>query len=122
MSFGFLVFVLVYGEIKSLFYVSNSLIEKTISSQKIVFAIIGESIRAFITTWLYINHKADKSKILNTIRFGICCSLLIAAIWIFVGVEFLNPKNKFSFIINDSIILFIQGIISGFVLWKAYKE
>ena len=92
------------------------------STSQLVLGGLGESIRAVLTTWLYRYHQTNKSRLANALLFGLICSALIGSIWLLVGVELIDAHYKLSFIIDDGIILLLQGLISGVVLWLVYRK
>ena len=115
----FLGVVVIYGILKGMIVGNTN--GAAYSNHQIIIAICAESLRAICTVWLYIHHKADKSSLLKAIVFGLVCALLIGAMWIILGAAFLHPTDTISFIIDDSIILLLQGVVSGVVLWRVYK-
>lgn len=121
MAIAFLVIVVLYGKTKNIILGVDTQSEIGYSARQLIFSVLGELIRAFLTSWLYKYHKTNKAVITNAIQFGIICSALIGSIWLLIGMEFLNPKNKLSFIIDDGIILTLQGLISGIILWLLYR-
>jgi len=122
MTAGFLIAVILYGKVYNSICGIGVQIDEGYTTRQVILAISGESIRAVITSWLYNHHKSDKSLIWAAFKFGIICSMLVGSIWLLLGVEFLNQENKISFIVNDGIILTLQGILSGFVLWLIYRN
>ena len=122
MTFGFLIVVVVYIKIKNIILGVDAQIDSSYTTRQLILAFFGESARAYLTTWLYLYHRTDKSSVINSIKFGIICSALIASIWLFLGVEFFGSHDKISFLIDDGIILVLQGLIAGLVLWVIYKN
>ena len=122
MAAGFLVIVIVYAELKNIFLEPIIQSDFEYSTRQLILGGLGESIRAFLTSWLYKYHKTNKSLITNAIQFGMICSALIGSIWLFVGIELVDSENELGFIIDDGIILLLQGFISGIVLWLIYKR
>ena len=122
MTVGFLIAVVFYTEVKSIFWGGGVQIDNGYTSRKLLFAILGESIRAYITSWLYLSHKTDKSLVINAIKFGIICSALIGSIWLVLGMKFFDIQDKLSFLIDDGIILILQGLIAGILLWFIFKN
>lgn len=93
-----------------------------ISLNQVLAALFGEGLRAVITDWLYQRHTNDKTKLRVAISFGLICSSLIASIYLFIGAAFIIKEDILSFLIDDGIILFLQGLASGYVLWFIYKS
>ncbi|MEM9548043.1 MAG: hypothetical protein AAGA77_18825 [Bacteroidota bacterium] len=122
MAIGFLLVVVVYGNIKSLFSEANNQAEVNYVTNQLFFGALGESLKAFLTSWLYQYHSTNKSVITNALKFGVICSAMVASVWLFVGMEFMSPGNKLSFIIDDGMILLLQGLVSGIVLWFIFKN
>lgn len=122
MSIGFLITVTVYQSCKHQLLGGESSAESNLTNQQLWAAVIGETIRAILTSWLYVHHNKKNFSLGNTIKFGLICSALIGSIWLIVGAEFLHHTNKLSFIIDDGIILLLQGLISGVILWVIYRR
>ncbi|MEO1033557.1 MAG: hypothetical protein AAFX55_19375 [Bacteroidota bacterium] len=122
MSIGFLITVSIYQYFKQQWLGGDSSSERNLTNPQIWSAIMGETIRAVLTSWLYMYHNKKGFSIGKTIKFGLVCSGLIGSIWLIVGAEFLNHTDKLSFIIDDGIILVLQGLIAGIVLWLIYKK
>ena len=122
MAIGFLVMVVVYGKVKSIIFSTPGPANIEYSTNQMIYGGLGESIRALLTSWLYTRHRTNKSRWTNALKFGMVCAALIGSIWLFVGMELVDPDYKLSFILDDGLILFFQGLISGFVLWLIYKD
>ncbi len=119
---GFLLVVVLYIEVKSIIWRGGVQIDNGYTGRQLLFAIFGESIRAYITSWLYLYHRTDKTLLINAIKFGIICSALIGSIWLVLGMEFFDLPDKLSFLIDDGIILILQGLVAGILLWFVYKN
>lgn len=121
-TIGFLASVILYLKIKHMVWGGDAQNDNGYTSQQLIFAVLGECIRAYVTNWLYVYHRTDKSLLINAIKFGVICSALIGSIWLPLGMEFLNPQDKLSFLIDDGIILTLQGLVAGIVLWFMYND
>lgn len=121
MTVGFLIAVILYAKVKQIVGAGTQ-IDNGYTNRQLIFAVLAEFIRAFITNWMYLYHRTDKSLLINAIKFGIISSALIGSLWLLLGVEFFNPQDKLSFLIDDGIILTLQGLIAGFILWFIYKN
>ena len=121
MAIAFLLTVILYGHVKGWFVNNGPADSGGYTSPQIISAVLAETLRAIATTWLYLHHGKDKSRLANALLFGLVCSLLVGSLWIFLGAGFFNPENKISFVVNDSIILILQGMLSGLVLWLVFK-
>jgi hypothetical protein len=91
------------------------------SNHDIFIGVISELIRAFITVYLYSMTLECGKSILHGIKFGLLYSALIASLYIFLGALYFNIKNPVKFIIVDTAILFIQGIVTGIALYFIFK-
>lgn len=92
------------------------------SNKEMYAGIVSETLRALITVYLYATTKNRGISILHSIKFGLLYSALIASLYIVLGAFYFQTKNPLKFILVDSFILFIQGILSGLILYSFYKQ
>lgn len=100
----------------------NSADSTSYSFKEMIVGIISETIRSFITCYLYKSTIDRGSTMIHGIKFGLLYSGLIAALYIILGAFYFQLKNPLRFVIMDSFILLIQGIASGVVLYYIYKR
>ena len=122
MALGFLVVVVLYIKAKHLMSAEGIQISQDYNNQQLMLAVSGELLRAFFTDWLYLYHKTNQSLLTNALKFGLVCSALIGSIWLILGMEFLESQDRLSFLIDDGIILSLQGLVAGIVLWLVYRK
>lgn len=91
------------------------------SINEMVVGIVSEAIRAIITTYLYATTVNKGSSLLHGIKFGLLYSALIASLYIILGYFYFELKNPVKFAVVDSLILLVQGVTSGVVLYFLYK-
>jgi heme/copper-type cytochrome/quinol oxidase subunit 4 len=92
------------------------------SNKEMLFAIIGETLRALLLIYLYPQLKNTGNSFFHALWFGLITTSLVGSVWLFIGYGSFNLTNPNSFLINDTIILLLQGIISGIVLYGVYKN
>lgn len=92
------------------------------ANYEILSGIISEAIRALITVYLYYTTENKGSSLAHGIRYGILYSALIASLYIILGGFYFQLKNPYKFVIVDSAILFVQGILSGIVLFYTFRK
>ena len=122
LSVSLLLMVIVYGWCKSLFTQTGTSLDQGYTTAQIIQGIMAESLRAILTIWLYAYHRSDKSSIKQATLFGLVCSFLIGSFWIILGAQLVHADFRLAFIVDDSLILLLQGIATGLVLWIVYKE
>lgn len=121
LAIGLLTIAYAYNWIQGLIIPSHGP-SQTFPSERVVWlAALAETLRAWLTNWLYIRHAENKDRLIIAVRFGLICSLLIGTLWIFVGAAYMEPETVWSFVVDDSIILLLQGIYSGYILWFIHK-
>lgn len=92
------------------------------TTRQVVAGIVSEVVRAIITCYLYSTTAGKGSSIKHAICYGLLYSALIASLYIILGGFYFNVENPVRFIIQDSLILIIQGAGTGLVLYPVYKE
>lgn len=106
-----------------LFHYSEKMPETTnYSFKEMILGVISETIRAFITCYLYSTTIDKGSTIIHGIKFGMLYSALIASLYIILGGFYFKLENPLQFVIVDSLILILQGIVSGVVLYYIYRR
>ena len=121
MTLGFLATVVVYLQVKQFVWSERATADNSFTNQQLIFAIIAEGLRAYLTTWLYIHHSTDKTRAINAVKFGLICSALIGSIWLILGIQFFPTADQLTFLIDDGIILGLQGVVTGVVLWYTFN-
>ncbi|HKQ74035.1 MAG TPA: hypothetical protein VJ810_10070 [Blastocatellia bacterium] len=89
---------------------------------EVIFGVIGEGIRGLILLYLYPQMKGAGSALRHAIWFGLMTSALIGSIWLLVGVSSFPLANPVKFLVNDTLILFAQGLLSGGGLYIIYRS
>lgn len=92
------------------------------SMNEMVVGVVSEAIRAIITVYLYAATVNKGSSLLHGIKFGLLYSALIASLYIILGYFYFELKNPVKFAVVDSLILLVQGVTSGAVLYFLYKS
>lgn len=87
-----------------------------------VSGMISETLRALITCYLYATTTNRGSTIKHCIKYGLLYSALIASLYIILGGFYFRPADPVRFIIVDSFILLVQGILSGLVFYYIFKR
>ena len=108
--------------IMAFFNRQNGLNKPEYSNQQMLAGIISETIRALITVYLYSATQSRGRSIAHGIKFGLLYSALIASLYITLGGFYFNLKDPFQFVVVDTVILILQGIASGVVLYYVFKE
>jgi hypothetical protein len=91
------------------------------STQQLLAGMAGESVRAFITCYLYSVTEQKGSRLIHGIIHGLLYSALIGSLYLVLGYFYFQVKSPLRFLIADSFILLIQGIASGAVLYIIYR-
>jgi hypothetical protein len=89
---------------------------------EVIFGVIGEALRGLILCYLYPQMKGAGSTLRHAILFGLLTSALIGSIWLLVGVSTFPLANPVKFLVNDTLILFAQGLLSGGGLYIIYRS
>ena len=86
------------------------------------FGIIAETLRGFITTYLYQETKGAGKNLKHAIQFGLLTSLLVASLWVILGAKAYHAQEVTAFILKESFIMLVQGLFSGIALWAIYQK
>ena len=86
----------------------------------VFYGILAESIRGFITVWLYVRYKGAGSSLKNAIVFGVMASLLVGSLWVVLGYAARDLPERFLFF--ETITILMQGIFSGIGLWIVFRK
>lgn len=84
--------------------------------------IASETIRALITVYLYATTQNRGRSLLHGITYGLLYSALIASLYIILGAFYFQLKNPLKFIVADTSILLVQGVLSGVVLYFTFRN
>lgn len=122
MTFGFILVVVLVEVIKNAVS-TNSVLTPEYTSGNMLRGFSAELLRAILTTWLFERHEIrNRSVLVGAILFGIVCTTMIGAMWILLGVGMLEKSAQLNFVLQDGIILILQGILSGIILWFIYRS
>jgi hypothetical protein len=110
----------VYAWLKA-FLVGTPLTVVSYSTKEMVFAVVGESLRALIVCYLYPHLRHAGSSLSHAAWFGLVTTALVGSLWLFVGYGSFPLSNPAGFLFNDTIILLVQGLTTGPVLYKMYR-
>lgn len=92
-----------------------------LGEQAILWGFIADGIRGVLLAYLYPQMKNAGSSYLHAIKFGIVASLLVATLWV-VFQWGTSTALSTSWLVQESIIILLQGILSGMGLGWAYKS
>ena len=92
------------------------------STQAMLAGIVSECIRALLTVIIYSQVVNCGTSLWHGVKFGLLFSALIASLYIILGGFYFNPSDRCSFVVEDSIILFVQGLASGVVLFRIFRN
>lgn len=93
-----------------------------ISNEQLFAGILSETIRAFISCYLYANTENKGSSFLHSIKFGFLYSALIGSLYLILGYWYFQLKSPSHFLVGDSFILAIQGVVSGILLYYVFRS
>jgi hypothetical protein len=106
--------------ILSFFFSNSNQNQNTI--QQILAGVASETIRAFITYYLYSVTENKGSRLIHGIKHGLLYSALIGSLYIILGAFYFNVTSPLRFVIADTFILAVQGIVSGIVLYYIFRK
>ena len=92
------------------------------NSKQIIAGVASETIRAFITYYLYSVTENKGSKLVHGIRHGMLYSALIGSLYIILGALYFELRSPLRFLIADTFILAIQGLVSGVTLYYIFRK
>ena len=90
--------------------------------KQMVAGIVSETMRALITCYLYSVTENKGSKLIHGIKHGLLYSALIGSLYLILGYFYFQLRSPLHFLIEDSFILVVQGIASGFILYAVYRQ
>ena len=91
------------------------------SNNDMFIGLLSESLRALLTCYLYPQLKNPGASLAHATRFGLIVSGLIGSLWLIVGYGSFELKNPDAFFWSDTLILLIQGLLSGWGLFYVFK-
>jgi hypothetical protein len=89
---------------------------------EMIFGATGEALRGLILCYLYPQMKGAGSTLRHAIWFDLLTSALIGSIWVLVGVSAFPLANPVKFLLDDTLILFMQGPLAGYGLYIIYRS
>lgn len=92
------------------------------TTKQILAGITSETIRAFITCYLYSVTENKGSKLIHGIKHSLLYSALIGSLYLLLGAFYFQLNSPLRFLIADTFILTVQGIAGGFILYSIFKE
>ncbi|HWY10139.1 MAG TPA: hypothetical protein VN026_02380 [Bacteroidia bacterium] len=104
------------------FVFNTSSLSNLYSVKDMLLGTVSESLRALLLCCLFPQIKKAGISFLHAIRFGLIISALIGTMWLIIGYGSFILKNPNAFFISDTIILALQGILSGIGLQILYKK
>lgn len=125
LSIVFIVLVPITDFLVSLFMTKDLATNSSDSSyslKEMIAGIISETFRALITSYLYSTTIGKGSSMLHGIKYGLLYSALIASLYIVLGGFYFQLKHPSLFVLVDSLILIIQGFISGVLLYYVFRK
>lgn len=105
-----------------LFFVFSSNQNESDTTKQILAGITSETIRAFITCYLYSVTENKGNSLIHGIKYGLLYSALIGSLYLILGAFYFNLNSPIRFLIADTFILTVQGVVSGFILYSVFKE
>jgi hypothetical protein len=92
------------------------------TTKQILAGITSETIRAFITCYLYSVTENKGISLIHGIKHGLLYSALIGSLYLILGAYYFQLNSPIHFLIGDTFILTVQCIVSGFILYSVFKE
>ncbi len=92
------------------------------TNNELLSGIVSEALRALITVLLYSTTENKGSSLAHGIKYGWLYSALIASLYIILGGFYFQLKNPLKFVIADTSSLFVQGVLSGIVLYYTFRK
>ncbi|WP_430401580.1 hypothetical protein [Fluviicola sp.] len=106
--------------ILSFVFISNQ--NQSDTTKEILAGITSETIRAFISCYLYSVTDKKGSNLIHGIKHGLLYSALIGSLYLILGALYFQLNSPLRFLIADTFILTVQGVVSGFILYSVFKE
>ncbi len=92
------------------------------SLKEVISGTASEVLRALITCYLYSTTIGKGSTPGHGIKYGLLYSALIASLYIVLGGFYFKLKDPVLFVVLDSLILFVQGVVSGLLLYLVFRK
>lgn len=99
-----------------------SAIENTYLLKDMLLGIASEGLRALLLCYLFPKIKGVQESADLAIKYGLAISGLIGSMWLIIGYGSFTLKDPTKFVIYDSVILVLQGILSGLALHAACRK
>jgi hypothetical protein len=99
-----------------------SVVSAGYSFSEVLVGILNEGLRAGLLCYLFPHIKGAGSSYLHAIKFNLIIVGLIGSLWIIAGYGMFVLKNPGLFLVEDTIILLLQGVTSGICLQVLYKK
>ena len=99
-----------------------SAIENTYLLKDMLLGIASEGFRALLLCYLFPKIKGVQESADLAIKYGLAISGLIGSMWLIIGYGSFTLKDPTKFVIYDSVILVLQGILSGLALHAACRK
>jgi hypothetical protein len=96
--------------------------ESNDSSEQIIAGITSETIRACITIFLYDGTTGKGTRVGHGIKYGLLYSALIGSLYLILGAFYFHVSSPMRFLITDTMILAVQGITTGMVLYFLFRD
>ena len=87
-----------------------------------LLGIASEGLRALLLCYLFPKIKGVQESADLAIKYGLAISGLIGSMWLIIGYGSFTLKDPTKFVIYDSVILVLQGILSGLALHAACRK
>ena len=94
-------------------FTEESPLPKMYSENQFIFGILAELIRAFFLCYLYSKFNIAGKGYRGAIIFGLITSGLIWTFWAIYAAGTFRIDNRIGYFIDESIIFFLQGFLSG---------
>lgn len=92
------------------------------SLREVITGIVNEGLRAVLLCYIFPQLKGAGSSVLYAIKINLAFVAMIASLWL-VGVYGLfKLSHPVLFVMEDSVIFILQGILSGIALHVFYKK
>jgi hypothetical protein len=122
LTFVLLVCVVFVNYFTGLFKDGSDVSSSSYTSKEIIIGISNEGIRALLLVYLFPNIKGAGSSYLHAIKFNLVIVGLIGSLWLICVYGMFELKQPNLFLIEDSVILLLQGITSGILLQWLYSK
>lgn len=93
----------------------------SLSKQTMAAGAVADTLRAIIITYLYQNTRNAGTSLFHALGFGMATSLLVATLYVFYQYG-ARPGYGLEFLLSETAVTVIQGILSGIALWIVFKK